>query len=113
MPDLSSAQSKPRFKFFAKPPQNIFHDSGWSHFAKTLKIDLRSLPVSYLVAEKNTPNCSHQMAEARVLGRARLQKGCAHVCVCRREKVGPEIVQKKENRDVFSVIESGHFRTIF
>ncbi len=99
--------------FFAKPPQSIFHDPNWARFAKTLKIDLRSLPVSYLVAEKSTLKRPAPLEEARMLGRPRLQKGCAHVCVCRQEKVATEIIQKKTNKDVFALLENGDFRTIF
>jgi ribosomal protein RSM22 (predicted rRNA methylase) len=112
-PLSGNSHAKDWCHFFTKPPQNIFHDSSWSNFAKILKIDLRSLPVSYLVAEKNTLTKSHQSAKARMLGRARLQKGCAHICVCRRDKVSTEIVQKKADKEVFALLENGCFRTIF
>lgn len=38
--------------FFAKPPSSVFTDSTWGKLAKELNIDLRSLPLSYLIMSK-------------------------------------------------------------
>ncbi|MEI8027645.1 MAG: small ribosomal subunit Rsm22 family protein [Pseudomonadota bacterium] len=38
--------------FFAKPPSSIFTDSTWGKLARELNIDLRSLPLSYLIMSK-------------------------------------------------------------
>ena len=35
--------------FFAEPPRDIFHSSYWKEFNKYFSIDLRSLPLSFLV----------------------------------------------------------------
>ncbi|MDR2675714.1 MAG: small ribosomal subunit Rsm22 family protein [Opitutaceae bacterium] len=40
--------------FFAPPPAGIYADSGWVKFGRRAGIDLRSLPYSFLVLEKNT-----------------------------------------------------------
>lgn len=63
---------------FAEPPSMIFQDPNWSKFAHITGIDLRSLPVSYLVLDKRplTPLSSDTY---RVIGRTRIYK--AHVAI--------------------------------
>ena len=67
--------------FFAPSPPEIFQDRHWARFAKETGIDLRSLPVSYLVLDRRPPPESPAGA-VRVIGSARLRKGHALVLGC-------------------------------
>lgn len=66
---------------FASPPSAIFTDPDWGRFAHMMGIDLRSLPVSFLVLDKRPqptipPHC------IRVIGRARIYKAHALMLGC-------------------------------
>jgi ribosomal protein RSM22 (predicted rRNA methylase) len=109
-----ATESRDWCHFFAKPPTSIFHSSEWATFAHSIGIDLRSLPLSYLVAEP--PNLTPQIEsppETRVLGRPRIQKGCAHVCACRSSGIAHEILQKKEHKDFLKRLGKGFFRATY
>jgi ribosomal protein RSM22 (predicted rRNA methylase) len=93
--------------FFASPPAEIFQSSFWRHFAKEMRIDLRSLPVSFFVLERRPQlDCAtfHESAESgekdpagnsqqpvsstpgsfrqRIIARPRFYKGHAKVLSC-------------------------------
>lgn len=66
---------------FADPPGAVFTDPFWGRFAHLLGIDLRSLPVSYLVLDQRPPApCAE--GTVRVLGRPRLHKADLRVLAC-------------------------------
>jgi len=63
---------------FAHAPSSVFQDGNWAEFAKRLKIDLRTLPYSFLAMEKNaTPQKSQHH-----IGRARVYKGYVSTLWC-------------------------------
>lgn len=66
---------------FATPPAEVFTDSFWGRFAKLLEIDLRSLPVSYLVLDQR-PAPVVEPSAVRTLGRPRELKAEVRVMVC-------------------------------
>lgn len=69
--------------FFAQPPTEVFHDSFWSSFSKELNIDLRSLPVSFLVLQNKQFGLQQQKnTHDRILARPRFYKGHAKALVC-------------------------------
>ena len=71
--------------FFAPPPPIIFQDSFWTTFAKEMNIDLRSLPVSFLVLENNAiaePMTSKESHRKRLIARPRFLKGHAKAMFC-------------------------------
>jgi SAM-dependent methyltransferase len=85
--------------FFAPVPADVFHDAGWARFARLLGVDLRSLPVSYVVWDRRgtltTPT-------ARVLGRPRLSKALARVLECRPDgAVAERVVGQREAPEEF------------
>ncbi|MBL9135851.1 MAG: hypothetical protein JNK85_08290 [Verrucomicrobiales bacterium] len=66
---------------FASPPPEVFMDPFWGRFAKMLEIDLRSLPVSYLVLDRNpAPALAPELV--RTLGRPRLLKAEVRLMAC-------------------------------
>ena len=75
---------------FASPPTGIFHDPDWSQFANMTGIDLRDLPLSFLVLDKRSV-APLPAGATRVLGRPRIYKphalllGCDEFGVCERK----------------------------
>lgn len=71
--------------FFAPPPPEIFQDSFWANFAKEMNIDLRSLPVSFLVLQnKATADLEtiNSTPSKRLIARPRFLKGHAKAMFC-------------------------------
>lgn len=66
---------------FARPPAEVFRDSDWARFAHSLQIDLRDLPVSYLVLDRR-PAPPLPPQTARLLGHPRVYKPYAAVLGC-------------------------------
>ncbi|MEY4064959.1 MAG: hypothetical protein RIR26_1167 [Pseudomonadota bacterium] len=98
--------SKDWCHFFAPPPSEIFQDPSWMQFSKTMKIDLRSLPVSVLVAEiKNSgaqAQTEHESSSSgRLLGRPRFYKGHAKIVVCDAEGISEKSLQERHNKEKF------------
>ncbi len=54
-------------------------DGNWARFAKIAGVDLRSLPLSYLVLDKRSVT---ETAEVRVIGRPRVYKAHALLLGC-------------------------------
>ncbi|MCD6052728.1 MAG: Ribosomal small subunit Rsm22 [Verrucomicrobia bacterium] len=66
---------------FASPPSAIFTDPDWGKFAHMMGIDLRSLPLSYLVLDKR-PRPALPPDTYRVIGRPRIYKAYALIQGC-------------------------------
>ena len=58
---------------FATPPPEIFLDGNWTRFAKMMGIDLRSLPLSFLVMDRR-PVPSLPPGTSRIIGHPRVYK---------------------------------------
>ena len=88
---------------FAKPPQEAFNTAFWKKFSDEMKIDLRSLPVSYLVMRRKTGVDIQETLPYRQLGRPRPQKGFTEIWICYRKgeegKVDLHRVFKKNRAD--------------
>jgi len=78
---LAEANARHWCHFFAPSPPEVFTDSHWARFAKIAGIDLRSLPVSYLVLDKR-PQPAFAAGTVRVIGPARFRKGHLLVTGC-------------------------------
>lgn len=66
---------------FAPSPPEIFMDGNWARFAKLAGVDLRSLPLSFLVLDRR-PIPSLPAGAARVLGHPRVYKPHALLLGC-------------------------------
>jgi len=66
---------------FAASPPEAFTDGRWARWAGEMGIDLRSLPLSYLVLDKRPPAALPPGA-VRLIGRPRVQKAYALLCGC-------------------------------
>jgi ribosomal protein RSM22 (predicted rRNA methylase) len=66
---------------FASPPPDVFTDGNWARFGTLTGIDLRSLPLSFLVLDKRPPR-EMPSGAARVIGRPRVYKAHGLVLGC-------------------------------
>lgn len=91
---------------FAKPPGDVFRDAGWRRFSTELGIDLRALPVSYLVVDRGEKK---DEARARVIGRPRLYKGYAQYLHCDAGGVTDRKVMRRKEPELFEALEENAF----
>jgi ribosomal protein RSM22 (predicted rRNA methylase) len=68
--------------FFAQPPSEVFQDPFWAAFSKEFSIDLRSLPVSFLVMQRKGLQSFEARGCDRIIARPRFYKGFAKMLVC-------------------------------
>lgn len=66
---------------FAPSPPEVFTDGHWARFAALAGVDLRSLPLSFLVLDKRTPPALPSNA-MRIIGEPRVYKAHASVLGC-------------------------------
>lgn len=75
---------------FAAPPREVFQSAFWSQFSRTLGIDLRALPYSFLVMQRQPSSPAPAADLLRVLGRPREGKGHLRLDVCDAQGVRTE-----------------------
>ena len=83
---------------FAKVPSAIFQDAGWGRFSKTLEVDLRAIPFSYLVLDRREGATGE--GNTRVIGHPRHYKGFDKVLSCQMEGVQELVLQKRDDPDL-------------
>ena len=91
---------------FASPPPEVFTDSNWVRFGKLAGIDLRSLPLSYLVLDRRKVAPLPEDS-VRVIGRPRVYKAYAMACACRPEGVGEFRISKRQLPERFKECRKG------
>ena len=91
---------------FAKPPREIFGNGFWKKFSDHLKIDLRALPLSYLVGTRTTASPADK---TRVIGRARVYKGYAKALVCDASGVNEQRILSRHFSATVERLEEGRF----
>ena len=96
---------------FAHPPGQIFQDGDWARFGKQMRIDLRSLPVSFLVMTLRKTEAP--TGKARLIGRARNYKGYSQALLCREDGVRDEKILHRNNRELVKRFEDGGFAVTF
>lgn len=95
---------------FAKPPSKIFHDPNWSLFAKRMEIDLRSLPVSFLILLKNIDQLTCRNDNMiRVLGRPTVNKTGARFVGCGKNGVFNTTVEKRTRKNTVKQLDKSSF----
>jgi hypothetical protein len=85
---------------FAAPPPEVFTDSNWAKFGELAGVDLRSLPVSFLVLDKR-PITPMPPAAVRLIGRPRIFKPHALVIGCDESGVGEKRLTKRHSPAAF------------
>lgn len=83
---------------FTRPPGYVFQDSAWSAFSRELKIDLGTVPYSFLVLDRRPVK---ESPKERVIGHPRVFKGHAKLLTCTAGGVTEKTVQKRDDPDLF------------
>jgi hypothetical protein len=92
---------------FASPPPSVFTDSNWGRFAALAGIDLRSLPLSFLVLDKR-PMPTVTLEAVRVIGRPRCYKAHALLLGCQSTGLHDRRLSKRRLPEPFRQIKKGH-----
>jgi ribosomal protein RSM22 (predicted rRNA methylase) len=91
---------------FATPPPEVFTDGDWSRFANLLGIDLRDLPLSFLVLDARPAQVLPPGA-ARVIGHPRIYKGHALLLGCEAAGVRERKLTRRKFPDEFRALKKG------
>lgn len=91
---------------FAPPPEFVFADAFWTNFARTMEIDLRSLPLSYLVLDRRSVTPLPANA-ARILGRPEVFKPHVALLGCSRDGLIAGTVSRREDADGYRRLKKG------
>ncbi len=95
----------------ASSPPEVHCDANWARFARWAGVDLRRLPLSYLVLDKR-PVAANREGWIRVLGEPRLYKGYARVLACDATGVQDRRLTQRSNVEVFRQIKKGAWSTL-
>jgi ribosomal protein RSM22 (predicted rRNA methylase) len=79
---------------FASPPPFVFTDGNWARFSEFIGVDLRDLPVSFLVLDRR-PVPSVPPGAVRVIGHARVYKPHALLLGCDASGVAEKRLTKR------------------
>ncbi len=102
---------------FAPSPAETFTDGDWARFARLAGIDLRSLPLSWLVLDRDQERGpggegDEQPRPVRLLGRPRIGKAFAAVFGCDRTGVHERRLMKRRDPEGFRRLKRGGFPTL-
>ena len=103
---LASGNERHWCHHFASPPPGVFTDPQWSRFAHLTGIDLRRLPLSFLVLDRRTVPVVQQGA-TRVIGNPRIYKPYALLLGCDAQGVRDRRVSKRQLPEDFRRIKKG------
>jgi SAM-dependent methyltransferase len=95
---------------FAPSPPEVFMNGNWARFAKIAGIDLRSLPLSFLVLDKRPTT---QRDEVRIIGRPRVYKPYALLLGCDSTGVQEYRQTKRDAPEEFRQLKKGNIPTFF
>ena len=82
--------------------------SSWARFARIARVDLRSLPLAYLVLDKR-PAAPLPPGTVRILGRPRIQKAYALATSCEPDGIHERRVPKRTLPEEFRAMKRGDF----
>ena len=103
---LASGNERHWCHHFASPAPGVFTDPDWSRFAHLTGIDLRSLPLSFLVLDRRP--CSVPPSGAvRVIGKPRIYKPHALLLGCDEKGVRERRLSKRQWPDEFRRVKKG------
>lgn len=91
---------------FAPSPPGVFTDGRWARFANLAGIDLRSLPLSFLVLDKR-PLARLPDGTARVIGLPRVRKAEALIFACDASGVRDRRLMKRALPGEFARLKKG------
>lgn len=97
--------------FFAPPPSAIFTDPDWMRFGQAAGIDLRSLPLSYLVLDRR-PAVALPSECVRLIARPRVYKGYALAATCSSQGVFERRISKRTLPDVYKACKKDQLESL-
>lgn len=95
--------------FFASPPGQVFQSAFWREFSLKLKIDLRSLPTSYLILQRKQESLVRPSPLSKVIGRPRIYKGYGKFLLCNGEGVREIQLLEKNQKTLFKSLKKEPF----
>ncbi|MDQ3232972.1 MAG: small ribosomal subunit Rsm22 family protein [Pseudobdellovibrionaceae bacterium] len=100
--------------FFAPVPREVHHSAFWCEFSQRMKVDLRSLPVSWLAAVRpaHYTGSVAPADEALILSRPRAFKGYCRWVACTNQGICSGDFQKKHAGDIFQALSEPEFMTV-
>ena len=96
---------------FAASPPEVFMDGNWARFGRLAGIDLRSLPLSYLVLDRRGAPALPAGA-VRIIGRPRVQKAWAMIFGCDAAGIRERRLMKRRLPEEFRAIKREDFDTL-
>jgi hypothetical protein len=109
---MSDANARHWCHHFAVSPPEVFTCRNWARFAQLSGVDLRVLPLSYLVLDKREPNALPAGA-TRVIGAPRLYKGYARLLCCDADGVRDRRLTQRVLPDRFREAKKGHLAGVY
>jgi hypothetical protein len=97
---LTSENQRHWCHHFAAPPPEVSTDPDWGKFARLAGIDLRALPLSFLVLDKR-PAPPMPASAARLIGRPRIYKPHAVVLACDATGICERQVSKRHCSELY------------
>jgi len=99
--------------FFAQPPNEVFTDSNWVHFGRIMGIDLRSLPLSFLVLDRRpAPPLPLPQGAVRMVGTPRIYKAHMLLQGCDAAGVGEKRLTKRRHAAFFKAVTKSRVPTL-
>ncbi len=99
---LAAGHERDWCHLFARPPAEVHTTGEWSEIHRELRIDLRSLPYSFLALRR--ASVQHPDA-ARLLGRPRFQKGRVLLDLCDAEGVETRPMLQRSDKVLFKALK--------
>lgn len=103
---LRSEQEENWCHFFAPVPSAVFQSAFWRQASRELGIDLRSLPLSYLIADQRREQRAGEENFLRVLGRGRAYKGYCRWSACGSQGIVEGNYLKRRSRSTYEQLSS-------
>ena len=97
---------------FGHVPAEAFIDPHWGRFSRTVGIDLRSLPYSFIALDKG-PHFSVSEDGSRILGRPRFYKGYCRILSCQESGVREYELQKRTDKELWKIMKKERHTGLF
>jgi ribosomal protein RSM22 (predicted rRNA methylase) len=91
---------------FGRAPAEASRDARWAQFGRELRIDLRSLPCSFLVLQRRRGSVSIAGC-SRIIGRPREAKGRMEILSCGADGVEELMLQQRDVPGLFKDLRKG------
>ena len=105
---MLAAENAPHWcHHFAPVPSGIFRDGKWMEFGRDLKIDLRSLPYSFLVLQRAADHTPMPPDFSKVIGRPREATGYCKILSCHEKGVRELMLQKRDAPELHRAFHKG------